>query len=622
MPENGHFEFGEFRLEQHAHELRRNGAEIHLAERPFQVLTFLIENRDRLVERRELLDRFWDGHDVYDDALRKCVGSIRNALGDTQRPARFIETRYGAGYRFIGAVRNGHEPAGTAATSDQTRLLADLAPRRVFIVAAAVIIIAFVGMGLYLAVSRSDTAPLGTAAATVRVNSIAVLPLKNLTGDAENDYLCEGMTENLVQELSRIEGLRTVSSGSISALKHKGDDLSEIGQAVGVDALLQGSISKRGDLLGLSVRLVAASDGTILWTAPDIERPLDSASELQTTLARIVAVALEARLNAAPETRKAAAGEAYQEYLKGRFFWNKRTRDGILRSIDHYKRAIELQPNFAPAHAGLAESYVQGIWHVPFDPVEALANGKRAAEKAIEIDATLPEAYAALANVTSLEWNWREADRLLQTAIRLDGRFARAHHSRAFVLLILGRNEEAIEAIEAARALDPLNLVINTDKAMILFASRRDDEAFAQWRLTLELDPNFVLAHEHLAMAHGVVGNVSEALDELARIRELRGQPPEQMDDLRTVYQRDLDQALAAEADGGKASSAYIAGLYLALGHREKALSRIERAFREHAADVVLVRTSRQFDALLDDPRLTELFRKAGMTDQPSSEAE
>ncbi len=425
MSENGHFEFGEFRLEQHAHELRRNGAEVHLAERPFQVLNYLIENRNRLVERRELLDRFWDGHDVYDDALRKCIGSIRNALGDTRRPAQFIETRYGAGYRFIGAVKNGHRPVG----NDEPGLLADLAGRRVFLVAAAVVIMAFLGMGLYFAMTNGDAAPTGTAATGVRIDSIAALPLKNLTGDAANDYLCEGMTENLVQELSRIEGLRTVSSGSVSALKHKSEDPREVGRALGVDALLQGSIHRRGDLLGLSVRLVSTSDGTILWTAPDIERSPANVSDLQSTVARIVGVALEAKLASAPETRNTAVGEAYQEYLKGRFFWNKRTGDGILRSIGHYERAIALQPNFAPAYAGLAESYVQGIWHVPFEPVEALKNARLAADRAIEIDAALPEAYAALANVTSLEWNWREADRQLQTAIGLDGRFARAHHA-------------------------------------------------------------------------------------------------------------------------------------------------------------------------------------------------
>ncbi len=170
-----------------------------------------------------------------------------------------------------------------------------------------------------------------------------------------------------------------------------------------------------------------------------------------------------------------------------------------------------------------------------------------------------------------------------------------------------------MEAIETARTLDPLNLVINTDKAMILFTSHRDEEAFSQWRLTLELDPNFVLAHEHLAMAFGVVGDEAAAINELARVRELRGQASERIDSLQAVYQRELDQMLAAEARGEKASSVSIAVQYMGLGQREKALSRIERAFREHAADVVIVRTSRQFDVLRDDTRLTDLYRKAGM---------
>ncbi|MBK9214082.1 MAG: winged helix-turn-helix domain-containing protein [Chloracidobacterium sp.] len=621
MAENGDFQFQGFRMRQDAQELSRNGDEVHLAKRPFQVLNFLIQNRDRIVERRELLDRFWDGHDVYDDALRKCVGSIRTALGDTKRPARFIETRYGSGYRFIAPLENGHAPLRSDKRHDQG-WLSDLANRRVFLVALAVILAAFIGMGPYLAVSVGLVT--GPAPETVSgVRSIAVLPLKNLTANPENDYICEGLTESILNDLSRIDGLRTVGSGSTSALSYRHEDPREIGRLLGVDALLQGSIQSHGDLVGLSVRLVSAADGSVLWTAPDIQRPTDKTQDLQGTVARFVAIALKSRINDGQASRSTAVGEAYEAYLKGRFFWNKRTGDGIKKSIELYEHATALDPEFALAYAGLAESYVQGIWHVPFDPADALARAKSAAERCIAINASLPEGYVALANVTALAWKWHEADQQLQTAIRLDPRFARAYHTRAFVLLILGRNDEAIESIEMARSLDPLSLVISTDKAMILFASHRDDEAIRQWRTTIELDPNFVLAHEHLAMAYGVLGHESAAIDEMLRAMELRGSTNDDISRFRTlasgglraIHRRNLDDMLAAESRGEKISSVQIAARYLMLGERNKAIDWVERAFNEHAADLVIARTSREFDALWAEPRITEVFRGSGMVE-------
>lgn len=621
MGENGDFQFQGFRMRHETQELSLDGAEVHLAKRPFQVLSFLIRNRDRIVERSELLDRFWDGHDVYDDALRKCVGSIRTALGDTKRPPRFIETRYGSGYRFIAPLENGHTASRSGERHDQG-LLTDIANRRVFLVSLAVIIAAFLGMGPYLAVSVGLVT--GPAPETVSgVRSIAVLPLKNLTANPENDYLCEGLTESILDDLSRIDGLRTVGGSSGSTLNYRNEDPREIGRMLGVDALLQGSVQSHGDLLGLSVRLISAADGSVLWTAPDIQRPTGKTQDLQGIIARFVAIALKSRIDDGLEKRSTTIGEAYEAYLKGRFFWNKRTGDGIKKSIEFYEHAIALDPEFALAYAGLAESYVQGIWHVPFDPADALARGKRAAERAVEINASLPEGHVALANVTALAWKWREADQQLQTAIRLDPRFARAYHTRAFVLLTLGRNDEAIDSIEMARSIDPLNLVINTDKAMILFAAHRDEEAIRQWQFTIDLDPNFLLAHEHLAMAYGVVGNEAAAIDEMLWAMELRGSTKEDISrfrdlasgGLRAIRRRDLDDMLAAESRGEKASSVQIAARYLALGERSKAIGRVERAFREHAADLVIARTSREFGALWAEPRIVDVFRRAEMVE-------
>jgi len=633
--------FGDFQLERESRALWLCEAKIHLAKRPFDILSFLIDNRDRVVSRHELLDKFWEGHDVYDDALRKCIASIRKALRDVEKPPHFIETRYGSGFRFIGTVqeipKNGNgdqaapiSEAGLQQAENLKRPLNEETAKRsrrgryVLVGIAAAGLLIFVSFGFFGLSARDETdaAVNGKLSQADPMRSIAILPLKNLTGDPNNDYLSDGVTESIITELSRVDELRTVSRSSTFALKGKDIDPREIGKKLNVDSILEGSVQKKADLLSVNVRLISTEHGRVLWTSQEFERPAATAYELQEIISRNTAIALRTKLSDAIAMRNTKNADAYQAYLKGRFQWNKRTSDGIKKSIQLYERAIALDPDYALPYAGLAESYVQGIWHVPFVPKEVLPKAKNAALKALELDDTLAETHAALANIHELNWNWSEAERELQRAIEIDPYYARAYHVQAFCFWILGRYSEAVAAIERAEELDPLNLVISTDKAQVLFGAGRIDDAFRQWKKTLELDPNFVLAYEQRAIVNDVLGNESAAIEDTVRAMELKGLPQREIaayrqtasrHGLKSIHRKSLKSLLLAERRGEYVVYVYLAAYHNLLGQKEDAFKYLEKAYKARSAEIVIGVTGPQFSSLRSDPRYAHLRQRAGL---------
>lgn len=630
---NGHkqFAFADFLLETAPQILRHAGTEVHLAKRPFQVLTFLIENRERVVSRNELLDRFWDGHDVYDDALRKAVGSIRHALDDTSKHPQFIETRYGNGYRFIGDVRESKTAKNGACAFDGSTTIEKRErateqiisekqsvgrPVLIGMIAACLL---FGALAFYFAGTKDQT---GIAETPATVRSIAVLPLKNLTGNDENEYLTDGVTDSIISELSRIAELRVVSRGSTFAFKNKDVDPRELGRKLNVNALLEGSIQKKGELLSANLRLISTSDGRVLWVSQEFERPADSAFELQALISRNIAIALQTELAYESQKLNTKNADAYQAYIRGRYYWNKRTADGIRKSIEHYEQAISFDPSYSLAYSGLAESYVQGIWHVPLDGNEVLPKAEAASLKAIELDESSSEAHTALAGVYCLQWRWDAAGNELRRAIELDPRNARAYHVQAFYLMLMGRYAESVQSIEKALELDPLNMVVNTDYATLLFMAKRTDEAFRQWGKTVELDPSFALAHSQMANAHIVLGNESAAISELIREKELSDESAVRVNSFRDMlarggikrlYENTLRDLTSREARGEPVSPVSIAWRYVYLGQKEKSIEYLKKAYDERSPDIVLI-VDRHFSSVLDaDPRYLEIIRNIGV---------
>lgn len=616
------YKFGDFALDPFAQILTLRDEPVHLAHRPFEILTALIENRDRVMTRAELLDEFWEGHRVYDDALRKCIGSIRKAVGDTAKPSTTIETRYGGGYRFIAdvsvsSVRNGQEAkteAGNVASPQRPHLF------RGALLAAGLILLILLTAGAYVLVPRETGA--GTAENFPRsVPSVAVLPLKNLTGDAANDYFSDGVTESIITELSRGDDLKVISRGSTFSLRDKSVDPRELGQQLGVDNLLEGTVQKRGAAINVRVRLIDTRDGGIIWTSDDFERDFSSADDLQYTIACRVATQLHARLCGGSESHATKNGFAYQEYLKGRFEWNKRTAAGIRRSIEHFNRAIALDPNYALAYSGLSESYLQGIWHVPFDPQDALQKAGNMARKAVELDESMAEGHAALSGVFSLEWKWPEAEREILRAAELNPRFARTYHSMAFIHMLRGRHAESIQAIDKAAELDPANLVISTDRGNLLHAAGRTDEAFAQWNRTLTIDPNFLMGRQHRLVGYETTGNDAGAIEDHLAAMRLEGKPAAEIDMVRKVGERsgfkgirrlEYLNLLTRIRKGEKPAPVSMATYCSLLGQVDEAFAWLEKAFAARDPQIVLI-VSPQFSAIHSDPRYSELIARIGL---------
>ena len=637
--------FGEFWLESSSRTLCNDDQQIHLAKRPFDVLLFLIENRERVISRNELLDKFWDGHDVYDDALRKCVGTIRHSLNDHTKPPRFIETRYGSGYRFIGLIEetstinlekhkshalaanlftNGAQNAPLATINAEPEII-QRNSRSVLLTILIASLLFFVSLGFYVYfpdgnAKQSDANNLIEAAAPVR--SIAVLPLKNLTGNANNEYFSDGVTESIINQLSRVKELRIISHSSTFALKDQVIEPPEIGRKLNVDAFLEGSLQQKDDLLSVSVRLISTRDGSVLWTSQNFERPLANAYELQDTISCNIAIELRTELCDTFPHRNTSNPDAYQAYLKGRFQWNKRTAEGIKQSIALYEQAIGFDSRYALAYAGLAESYEQGIWYVPFDSKEVLPKAEEAARKAIELDDSLAEAHVALSSAYGLNWHWSEAERELRRAVELNPRYARAHHSLAFYFSTLGRSDEAIVSIRRAKELDPLNLVINSDEASLLFSANRTDEAFEQWKKTLELDPNSAYTYRERSLAYQVLGNESASFEDYAKFMELSGESAEKIAEYRrtakqygfkAIWQKDLNNLLAQEKRGEKVSFISPAVFYALLGQKDEAFKYLEKAYNDHSAEMLLLKPYRAFASLRSDPRFTDLLKRMGL---------
>jgi TolB-like protein/DNA-binding winged helix-turn-helix (wHTH) protein/Flp pilus assembly protein TadD len=672
------YSLSEFTLDPDKKLLTCEGAAVHLANRPFQVLLHLIENRDRMVSRTELLDRFWDGKDVYENTLTKCVGAIRKALNDTLEQPRFIETQWAKGYRFIGALDEDDwltnqtssfeiektrglkvvveeeyleilpdQETTQASMPEETLAATNLPPEkrisihsiiraaqtlhsgRTLVLAGALSVLLALSLGWLGLHQRFDSAEARGGALPISsspIPSIAVLPLKNLSDDAANEYFSDGLTESLITELSKIDSLRVMSRNSVFTLKGKDVDPREVGRKFDVAAILEGSIRKSGDSVRVEVRLVNTRDGSVIWSGNTYDRALKDTFVVQDEIACSVAAGLRVKLCGELEMAKRYTNnvEAYQSYLKGRYYWNKRTPDGIRRSIEYYEQAIAIDTDYALAYAGLADSYVQGIWHAAFDAKAVLRKARAAALRAVEIDDNLAEAHTALANIYQMDWDWAGTEQEINRALALNPRLARAHHIHAFHLAIMGRHDEAVAAIKQAQALDPLNMIINSDVAEILSSARRPDEAIEQGLKVVEMDPNFANAHLFLATAYHINGRAEESLEEYLKAKALNGESPKRIAALRKayekkglkgVYQKELDEVLKKRASGGYYSPIHLAQLYILLDQKEAAFKWLEIAYADHSAEMVIVKPWPLFDPLRSDPRFADLMRRIGFSE-------
>jgi TolB-like protein/DNA-binding winged helix-turn-helix (wHTH) protein/Tfp pilus assembly protein PilF len=637
-----------FRLDSDARALTHGDQAIHLPRKPFQVLLYLIENRDRYVSRAELLETFWNGHDVYDDALRKCVGAIRKALDDVSQKPRFVETRWGVGYRYIGPIEE-HvvRPEAAVVEIERTRGVSIIVEEEEIDDGRPVVDLSLVNKrpieslptGLFAHGRTLFVTTLGivvVVAATVlasywlqphspeHINSIAVLPLKNLTGDPSNDFLSDGITESMITSLSKIEDLKVISRGSVFTFKDKNVDPRDAGRSLGVMAVLEGSVRQNGDRLRVDVRLVSTSNGEVLWAGDAYDRSNQEIFAIEDEVVRDLTVRLRTGPGMREEQRHAKRptnAEAYKAYLKGRYFLNKRTSEGIIRGIEYFEQAVSIDPNYALAYASLAHGYDKACWFVHRLPHESVQKEKTAAQKAVLLDNSLSEAHAALSAVYAQEWDITNAVKETELAIGLNPGDAEAHHQYAYDLLHVGRADEAIAEVKRARELDPLNVVMNVDVGEILLYARRYDEAIEALEDAVEMDSDRANAHYDLAIAYEMKGMSEQAFEEYLRNEQLNGSEDEQIALLKTDYaamgltgywHRTL-QTEEAESERGYIQPLILAKAYARLGDRDAAFNCLERAYLENSPTLLDLKIDPSFDTLRSDPRYIDLVRRVGL---------
>ena len=459
--------------------------------------------------------------------------------------------------------------------------------------------------------------------ATRAMDSLAVLPFVNDSQDQNMDYLSDGITESLINNLSQSPNLKVMSRNSVFRYKGRYADAREVGHDLNVQAVLSGRIVQRGDNLSISVELVDAGDNSQVW-GKQYNLNMAELLSVQEEIARLVTEKLRLRMTGEQKKRLTKthtdSTEAYQLYLRGRYHWNKRTEEGLKRGIEYFDQAIEKDPTFALAYAGLADCYALLTEYSTIPPAESRQKAKAAAMRALEIDDTLAEAHTSLAAVHEYDWNWAEAEREYRRAIEMNPNYATAHHWYAIFLGGRARFDEGLREIRRAQELDPLSLIINTGLGRLLYNARRNDEAIAQLKKTLEMDPAFPEAHFQLALAYEAKRMYGEALREFDLSRELY-KDPTMIGWSGRVYalMGNRDQALKVAEELKQTSkeryvSPYmLAIIYTALGDKEQAYEWLDRVYAERSYYVTWLKVDPVFDSLRADPRFIDFLRKVGL---------
>jgi TolB-like protein/DNA-binding winged helix-turn-helix (wHTH) protein/Tfp pilus assembly protein PilF len=628
--------FGVFELDLRAGELRKHGLRVRLQEQPFQLLVTLIEHSGEVVTREELQNKLWpaDTFVDFDHGLNKAVSKIREALGDSAESPHFVETVARRGYRFLAEVKvvdAGSAGGPHAATYPRTAAAGgdhrDLAsrprePARSLLSLAWKLSI----FGLLLLVASVTVWRLRPSNhAPHAIRSLAVLPLESLSSDASQDYFADGMTDELISNLGQISALRVISRTSAMAYKHAHKPLPQIARELNVDAVVEGTVLRSGERVRITAQLIEASSDAHLWSQ-SYEGDLRDTLALQNNVAKSIADQIRISLNpheqAALNTARVVNPEAYESYLKGRYFWNKRTADGLNAALAEFNQAVAADPNYAQAYSGLADTYaLLGDWqYAVMTPREAFPKAKAAAIKALELDGSLGEAHNSLAFCfDAFDWDFDSAGKEFMRAIELNPGYATVHHWYAWHLSELGRNAEAIAEMQKAESLDPLSLIINSDLAELLVIAHSYDESIRQSLKTIEMDPNFALAHNQLAEAYLQTNRHDEAIAELQKAVQLSGGSPTCVANLARAFiaagRRDDALALLRDLDA-RSKPAYldasdIASIYAALGEPNRAILWLDKAYEQRFNPSVLLRPS--FDVLRSNARFQDLVRRMGL---------
>jgi TolB-like protein/DNA-binding winged helix-turn-helix (wHTH) protein/tetratricopeptide (TPR) repeat protein len=632
--------FNDTELDLGRYELRRNGGLLRMERLPMELLVLLASRQGELVTREEVIDRLW-GKGVYLDAeqgINTAIRKIRMCLRDTAENPKYVQTVVGKGYRFVPPVTI-LEPSiavsaqgATAPTAAQvvaplpspvrTGFQASLLGPRALIAGAATALVVALAIGGYRYTHRTpESAPM---------RALAVLPLENLSGDPSQEYFADGMTDELITHLAQIKSLRVISRTSVMEYKQIHKPLPEIARALEVDAIVEGSVARFGNKVRITAQLIDARSDRHVW-AEDFETDAGDVLALQSRVARAItqAVSLNSadveRSNLSAATR--VSPEAYDDYLKCRYFWARRTVVDLQRSVQACEEAVARDPNFAQAWAQLADSYIlyaayAGKSYPGKRSIEGARPAKAAAERAVSLDNGSADAHTAIGLLDEGEWKWQEAGLEYETAIRLNPNLARAHQLYAAYLSAIRRHDESVRQMLLAQQLDPISLIIRTNVGVVLERAHRFEDAAAACGRVLDLDPGFAPAHMCLGGSYEYLGRYKEAIAEFKKALSLRGGPPDAFKTagLAHAYAISGNRRRAREILGQlnrqshEALDPYeIACIQAALGNRDRAVEFLTKAYLEHSGELEFMASDPDLDSLRADVRFQELLHKLGL---------
>ena len=640
---SGPIQFGDdFELDLRSQQLRRAGRTLKIERIPMDLLLLLVEKNGELVTREQIIGRIW-GEGVFldtDNSINGAIRKIRQVLKDDPEQPRFIQTITGRGYRFIAPVvelpvadliaQSSGTAVDVSAPVSEAPPIQTPAPVAVLGIHRSVAswrvlllgVVLLLAVGLYMLLrSRSSAArPAGRS-------MLAVLPFENFTGDASQDYFSDGLTEEMISQLGNLDPahLGVIARTSVMHYKHTQEPMTRIGQELGVQYVIEGSVRRDSDRVRITAQLIQVKDQSHIW-ARQYDRNLGDLLALQAEIAQEIANEIRITLHGPGRVEAAyafpltsQAYEAYDLYLKGRFFWNKRTIEGFQQAIDYFQQAIAKDPNYARAYAGLADSYALMGGYSTMPQMETMPKARAAALKALELDPNLAEAHTSLALITeNFDFDWESAEKEYRRAIGLNPNYATAHHWYAEYLALMGRFDEALAESERARELDPLSLIISADKGIILLYARRYDDAIAQFRGVEEMDSSF--SRSHMVVAAYI--EKKQFAEALAALRKWDDDASWKWAWLAFAYGRSGQDALARQAlekvqrryEREHMSLDPLVWAYVGAGNRDEAFAWFDKAYADHSNLLTSLKVNPGFDGLRADPRFQALMRRVHLT--------
>jgi len=637
------YEFGAFCLDPAEHTLLRDGQPIPLRPKVYDLLVVLVENRGHLVDKEQLMSSVWAEEFVEEGNINKNISMLRQALGESGGGTKFIETVPKRGYRFVAEVREvndnrqaelltqaaarpTHEHQPPRENHEQSLPLPP--PMQVQVKRFNKHWIALVGVPLlvlaaivYVVLTRQRS-----RSATPAVRSIVVLPFQNLSGDASQDYLVDGVTDALIGDLAQIGALRVISRTSAMHYKGTNKSLPEIAKELNVDAVVEGTVQRSGERVHVRAQLIHAASDSHLWAA-DYDRDSRDILDLQSEVARAIASEVSIKITPAEQRllvpKRTIARAAIDNYLQGRYFWNRRTEEDMRKAIGYFEAAINADANYAQAYAGLADSYNQlgTVMIGVMPPSEARRTGEIAARKGLEIDNEVAEAHAALAYENFFNWNWASAEEEFKRSIQLNPNYASAHSHYGLYLVARERIDEAVAETNRAQELDPLSLSISASRGFLLMNARRYEEAIEQERRVIAIDPNHYQAHWFLALTYLANQQIDQAIATSEKAVAISNRAPAALGVLGMAYgaagrkgeaNQILNELLQLEKQRYVSPMAFVY-VYTGLGNKDQSFAWLEKAHQERSNGIAFFKVSPTVDQLRSDPRFADLLKRIGL---------